>query len=97
LVVNNPPPRTSIFVDDDSKETDVNTTAVNMLFTSDSIDSAKSVTPQKAVARNAELEELGVLFRDYHKTIFSVKVALPLSTRSQRLNLRFQNLIKICS
>jgi hypothetical protein len=76
----------------------VSTTAANMLFTSDSIDSAKSVTPQKAVAENAELEELGVLFRDYHKTIFSAKAALLLSIpRNQSLNLRFQNLIKFCS
>lgn len=47
-------------------------TAGNMLFTSDSIDSAKSATPHRAIAGNAELEELGVLFRDYHKAIFRI-------------------------
>jgi RNA polymerase sigma-70 factor (ECF subfamily) len=41
-----------------------------MLLKSDFIDSAESATPDKAVAENAELEELAVLFRDYHKTIF---------------------------
>jgi RNA polymerase sigma-70 factor (ECF subfamily) len=50
----------------------VNTAAINMPFTSDSIDSAKSATPDKASAENAELEELAVLFRDYHKTIFRI-------------------------
>jgi hypothetical protein len=72
-------------------------TTTNTLSKSDLIDSAKSATPQKAVAGNVELKEPGVLFRDYHKTIFPVKAALLLSTRSQTLNLRFQNLIKICS
>ena len=48
------------------------TTASNMLFTSNSSDSAKSATPDKAVAENAELEELGVLFRDHHKAIFRI-------------------------
>ncbi len=50
----------------------VSTTAANMPLTSDLIDSAKSATPHKAVAGNAELEELAVLFRDYHKTIFRI-------------------------
>ena len=45
--------------------------AVNMLSTSNLIDSAKSAPP-KAVAENAELEELAVLFRDYHKAIFRI-------------------------
>jgi hypothetical protein len=85
-------------MDDDSKETNLSTTAANMLFTSDLIDSAKSATPREAIAGNAEVEELGVLFRDYHKAIFSAKAALLLSiARSRRLNLRFQNLIKFCS
>jgi hypothetical protein len=79
------------------KETNVSTTA-NMLFTSDSIDSAKSATPHKETAGNVMLEELGVFFRDPHKAIFWAKVALLLPiARSQRLNLRFQNLTKICS
>ena len=50
----------------------MNITASNMLFTSDSIDSAKSAPPPEAVAGNAELEELGVLFHDYHKSIFRI-------------------------
>ncbi|MET0751962.1 MAG: sigma-70 family RNA polymerase sigma factor [Pyrinomonadaceae bacterium] len=47
-------------------------TIANMPLTSDLKDSAKSATPDKAFAENAELEELGVLFRDYHKTIFRI-------------------------
>ncbi len=46
--------------------------AVNMPFTSDLTDSAKSATPQKAVAENAELEELAGLFQDHHKAIFRI-------------------------
>jgi RNA polymerase sigma-70 factor (ECF subfamily) len=72
LVVNNPSPCTFIIVDDDSKETNVSITAANMLLTSDSIDSAKSATPHKAIAGNAEIEELAVLFRDHHKAIFRI-------------------------
>ncbi len=59
-------------MDDDSKETKVTNAAANMLSTSDFINSAKDVTPDKAIAGNAELEELGVLFRDYHKAIFRI-------------------------
>ena len=72
-------------------------TTTDTLSKSDLIDSAKSEMPHKTIAGNAVLKEPGVLFRDYHKTIFSAKAAFLLSTRSQRLNLRFQNLIKICS
>jgi hypothetical protein len=76
----------------------LSTTAANMLFTSDLTDSAENGTPREAIAGNAEVEELGVLFRDYHKAIFSAKTALLLLiARSRRLNLRFQNLIKFCS
>jgi len=50
----------------------VSTTTANMLLKSDLIDSAKSATPQKAIAGNAELEELAGLFRDYHKAIFRI-------------------------
>jgi RNA polymerase sigma-70 factor (ECF subfamily) len=50
----------------------VNNAAANMLFTSDLIDSAEGATTQKAIAENAELEELAVLFRDYHKAIFRI-------------------------
>jgi RNA polymerase sigma-70 factor (ECF subfamily) len=61
-----------MFMDDDSKETNVSTIIANMLLKSDFIDSAKSAPPDKAVAANAELEELEVLFRDYHKLIFRI-------------------------
>lgn len=47
------------------------TTAANMPLTSDSTDSA-SATVHKAIAENAELEELAVLFRDHHKAIFRI-------------------------
>ena len=51
----------------------MSTTVAKMPLTSDLKDSAKSVTPSRdAVAENAELEELAVLFRDYHKTIFRI-------------------------
>ena len=50
----------------------MSTAAANMPLSSDLTDSAKSATPQRAVAGNAELEELGVLFRDYHKAIFRI-------------------------
>ncbi|HLM01963.1 MAG TPA: sigma factor, partial [Pyrinomonadaceae bacterium] len=43
-----------------------------MPLTSDLKDSAKSATPPKAVAENAELEELAVLFQNHHKAIFRV-------------------------
>ena len=45
-------------------------TTANMLLTSNLQDSAKSSIINEAIAGNAELEELEVLFRDYHKTIF---------------------------
>ncbi|MBA2605799.1 MAG: sigma-70 family RNA polymerase sigma factor, partial [Acidobacteria bacterium] len=47
-------------------------TAANMPLTSNLINSAKSATPDKAVAENAELEELAVLFQDHHKAIFRI-------------------------
>jgi RNA polymerase sigma-70 factor, ECF subfamily len=59
-------------MDDDSKEINVSTAAANMLLTSNLTDSAKNAPPHKAVAENAELEELAVLFRDYHKAIFRI-------------------------
>jgi RNA polymerase sigma-70 factor (ECF subfamily) len=43
-----------------------------MPFTSDLTDSAKNATPDEAFAGNAELEELGVLFRDHHEAIFRI-------------------------
>jgi RNA polymerase sigma-70 factor (ECF subfamily) len=72
FVVNNPPRRAFIFVEDDSKENNVNTAAVNMPLTSDSRDYAESATPEKAFAGNAELEELAVLFQNHHKSIFRI-------------------------
>ncbi len=48
------------------------TTTANTLLTSDSFDSAESATEQKAVAENAELEELAGLFQDHHKAIFRI-------------------------
>jgi len=51
----------------------VNTAAANnMLFTSNLTDSVESATTHQAMAGNAELEELAVFFRDYHKTIFRI-------------------------
>ena len=50
----------------------MSTTTANMPLTSDFRDSAESATPDEALAENAELEELAVLFRDYHKTIFRI-------------------------
>ncbi len=46
-------------------------TTASMLLKSDFIDSAKN-EPTEAVAENAELEELAVLFRDHHKAIFRI-------------------------
>ncbi|HEX9962355.1 MAG TPA: sigma-70 family RNA polymerase sigma factor [Pyrinomonadaceae bacterium] len=59
-------------MDDDLKETNVNTAAANMPLTSNLTDSAKNAAPQKAVAENAELEELAGLFHDHHKAIFRI-------------------------
>ncbi len=73
FVVNNIPPRTFIFMDDDSKETNVSPTAAsNTLSPSDLIDSAKGATPNEAISGNAGLEDLGSLFRDHYKGIFRV-------------------------
>lgn len=47
-------------------------TAANILLTSDSIEPAESATPPEAIAGNAGLEELAVLFRDHHKAIFRI-------------------------
>ena len=46
--------------------------AVNIILTSDLIDSAGSATTHKAVAGNSEIEELAILFQDYHKAIFRI-------------------------
>jgi RNA polymerase sigma-70 factor (ECF subfamily) len=50
----------------------VNTAAINMPLTSDLPDSAHSATPEKAVAENAELEELAALFQNHHRAIFRI-------------------------
>lgn len=47
-------------------------TIANMPLTSDLKDSAKSAPTPKAVAQNAELEELAVLFQEHHKAIFRI-------------------------
>lgn len=59
-------------MDDDEQETKLKTAAANMLLASDLMDSAESETPREASVGNAEFEELGVLFRDYHKAIFRI-------------------------
>jgi len=61
-----------MFIDDDSKETNVSPTAANMLLPSDLIDSAKSATPDRAITGKVGLDALGVLFRDHNKGIFRV-------------------------
>ena len=50
----------------------MNATIANMPLASNLKDSAKSATPDQAVAQNAELEELAGLFRDHHKAIFRI-------------------------
>ena len=50
----------------------MNNAAVNIFYTSDLKESAVSATPDQAFAGSAETDELAVLFRDYHKTIFRV-------------------------
>ena len=61
-----------MFVEDDSKENEVNSTATNMLFASDPIATAKSSTSHEVVVGNGGLDELATLFRDHYKGIFSV-------------------------
>ena len=61
-----------MFVDDDSKETNVSPTAASTLLTGELIESKEYATPNKAVAGRAGLEELGALFRDHYKGIFRV-------------------------
>jgi RNA polymerase sigma-70 factor, ECF subfamily len=60
-------------MEDDKQEIKVNTSsAADIFFTSNVTDSAESVTHNKALAGNSEIEELANLFRDYHKTIFRI-------------------------
>ena len=46
--------------------------AASLLLTRDLVASAESAMPHKAISGNADLEELGVLFRDHNKGIFRV-------------------------
>jgi RNA polymerase sigma-70 factor, ECF subfamily len=50
----------------------VSTTTANMPLARDYTDSAENATTPKAYAGNAELEELGALFRAHHKAIFRI-------------------------
>lgn len=50
--------------------------AANTLLISDLIDSVNSAMPEKAISESAELEELGVLFRDNYKVLFRVAYRL---------------------
>lgn len=51
----------------------MNIAAVNMPFTSDSTDCTPNSPPREVAATAAAgIEELEILFRDYHKTIFGV-------------------------
>jgi RNA polymerase sigma-70 factor (ECF subfamily) len=59
-------------VDDDSKEMNVSPTAANTLFNGDFIDPVKSSAVPDLIAGNAELEDLGSLFRNHYKGMFRV-------------------------
>lgn len=61
-----------MFVDDDSKETNVSPTAANPLLTGELIDPAKYATSHRVVAGSTILDEIGGLFRDHYKGIFRV-------------------------
>ena len=47
-------------------------TAANTLMPANLINPGKDATPQEAAAGNSKLEDLGTLFRDHYKGIFSV-------------------------
>ena len=60
-----------MFVDEDSKETNVSpTAAANLLSTSDLMESRENTTPFSAFAGGAESEGLGVLFREHYSALF---------------------------
>ncbi len=61
-----------MYVDDDSKETIVSHTAANTLMPANLMNPGKDATPQESAAGNSKLEDLGTLFRDHYKGIFSV-------------------------
>ena len=50
----------------------MNATVFKMSLTSDLTDSAKSATPDSVNAKSAEFEELAVLFRNHHQSIFRI-------------------------
>ena len=60
-----------MFVDDDSKETKVNSPATNMRLATELL-SSTGPTPDQAITGNEELHDLGALFRNHHKGIFRV-------------------------
>lgn len=60
-------------MDNDEQEINVNiAAAAKTLLTSDFINAADGELPPTALAGNAQLEELAVLFRDYHQAIFRI-------------------------
>ena len=61
-----------MFMDDDSKETNVSPTAANTLLPSELIDRASTATSDKAISGSQGIEALAELFRDHHKGIFRV-------------------------
>ena len=66
-----------MFVEDDSKETDVSPSAAgNTLLNSPLLETATSEPATQTVSRIEELEELGALFRDHYKIIFRVAYRL---------------------
>lgn len=67
--VNNSRRSAFIFMDNDSKEKNVNTGTAELLIKNSFIDRAED-PPTEAAAENSEIEQLGALFRAHHQTIF---------------------------
>lgn len=61
-----------MFMDDDSKETNVSPSTASTLLSGDLIDLTRGATPDMAIAGNEEVEGLAELFRNHHKGIFRV-------------------------
>ena len=59
-------------VEADSKETILSTTAANTLIRRDLMKAAERPIPQQAIENNAQVNDLGVLFRDHYKGMFRV-------------------------
>lgn len=59
-------------MDDDFKEINVNTTIANITLSGDLINPVKSTSQDQVVAGSAEFEDLAVLFRNHHKSIFRI-------------------------